>query len=178
MITVVNKRAHKYTHYIGRGSVFGNPFHCSPLPKAGDVVHVNTVEDACAQFKAWAKGTVLRSHVEPERRVKLLHAIASLPDDAVLGCYCDDPAKCRGTTIIALRDDIKAGRVTVPKPKPPAGMDTGRMSFTIIVTLPCGVEVPRDPDFDLTVHELTCEECRTARKERRTPTLHFKEEHE
>ena len=114
MITVVNKRIHRFTHYIGRGSVFGNPFTHLPLNATKAAVHVNTVEDACLQFNRWARDAVEWAGVEPERRVKMLQAIAALPDDAVLGCYCDKPP-CHGTGIVALHADIKAGRLKLPK---------------------------------------------------------------
>jgi uncharacterized protein DUF4326 len=112
VITVVNKRTHPFTHYIGRGSVFGNPFTHLPLASTKAAVHVNTMEDACAQFLRWARGVAPEwGGVEPERRTKMLRAIAALPDDAVLGCYCDDPARCHGSGIIALWDELRRGVV-------------------------------------------------------------------
>jgi hypothetical protein len=114
MITVGNKRVKPFTHYIGRGSVFGNPFTHLPLAETKAAVHVNTVEDACTQFYRWAHSQAPWVDLEPERRVKMLRAIAALPPDAVLGCYCDKPP-CHGYEIVRLHAELYNGTLLTPK---------------------------------------------------------------
>ncbi len=75
---VVNIKLSDYTVYIGRGSVFGNPFR---IGKDG------TREEVVAKYETYARSN-------PE----LLKAIKELPKDAVLGCYCK-PLMCHGDII-------------------------------------------------------------------------------
>ncbi len=78
---VVNKRSSDSTVYIGRGSVFGNPF------KIGEN---GTRDSVIAEFEDYARRT---PHV--------LAAIKELPQNAVLGCYCK-PRACHGDVIVKL----------------------------------------------------------------------------
>jgi len=65
---VVNLRKEKYTVYIGRGSVFGNPFKIGINGDRKKVIKL---------YKEWIK-------YHPE----ILKAIYALPKDAILGCFC------------------------------------------------------------------------------------------
>lgn len=80
---VVNLRKEKYTHYIGRGSVFGNPFI---IGKDG------TRTDVIKKFETWAK-------------IYIPNVIASLPQTAILGCYCK-PKACHGDVIIKIWKEL------------------------------------------------------------------------
>lgn len=78
---VVNKYKEKYTVYIGRGSVFGNPFR---IGKDGDR------EEVINLYKHYVKSNA-----------KVLKAIYNLPKDAILGCFCH-PKACHGDIIVEL----------------------------------------------------------------------------
>ena len=85
-----------YTHYIGRphkeiprqeweGSVFGNPF---PLYKESERAVV------IRRFEDYARSTP-----------SILDAIAALPEDAVLGCWCA-PKPCHGAIIVTIWKEL------------------------------------------------------------------------
>ena len=109
---VVDKRVEEYTHYIGRGGGFGNPFTHLPLNRTQAVVQVNTIEDAVKCFGDWARGDRGWAHVWPKKRIAMLQLIAKLPEEAVLGCYGCKPC-CHGDEIIKLWYEIKEGKLCV-----------------------------------------------------------------
>lgn len=80
---VVNLRTDKYTHYIGRGSVFGNPFK---IGKDGNR------EEVIKKFERYAREYVI-------------NIIASIPKNAILGCYCK-PKACHGDVIIKIWKEL------------------------------------------------------------------------
>jgi hypothetical protein len=69
------------THYIGRPSIYGNPF---PMNSERDR------EEKIAQFENW-----VRNNSEMLRRIR------ELPENAVLGCYCS-PKPCHGDVIVKI----------------------------------------------------------------------------
>ena len=84
---VVNLRKEKYTHYIGRGSVFGNPFK---IGKDG------TREEVIEKYQYYL--------IRPEA-MGILDRIYDLPEDAILGCYCK-PKACHGDIIIKIWKEL------------------------------------------------------------------------
>ena len=99
---LVNKRITHYTHYIGRGSPFGNPCTHLPLSRTAAFIQVPTIEDAVACFDMWVHGsTKWDVTISPTMRTILLTAISSLPEDAVLGCFGCQP-RCHGDVIMTL----------------------------------------------------------------------------
>lgn len=78
---VVNLRKEKYTVYIGRSSIFGNPFVIGGNGNRQEVINL---------YKHYAK-----------QNIELLKAIFNLPKDSILGCYCK-PLACHGDVIIEL----------------------------------------------------------------------------
>lgn len=82
---VVNKRKERYTHYIGRPSVFCNPYI---IGKDG------TREQVVQMFEDYARN----NH-------ELLSAIKKLPEDAILGCFCF-PEPCHGDIIVKLWHEL------------------------------------------------------------------------
>ena len=78
---VVNRRKEKYTVYIGRPSIFGNPY---AIGKDGDRKEVINL------YRHYVKNNT-----------KVLRAIYNLPKDAILGCYCK-PKACHGDVIVEL----------------------------------------------------------------------------
>ena len=78
---VVNKYKEKYTVYIGRPSIFGNPYTIRKDSDREGVINL------------------YRYYVRSE--LEVLKAIYSLPKDAILGCYCK-PKACHGDVIVEL----------------------------------------------------------------------------
>lgn len=81
MIRVVHCKRERYTHYIGRPSVFGNPHRITKTVTRGEAIR---------RFETYARNS-------PE----VAWAIYDLPADAVLGCWCD-PDACHGDMIVKL----------------------------------------------------------------------------
>lgn len=90
---VVNLHKEKYTHYIGRGSIFGNPFK---IDKNG------TREEVIAMYEQYT-----RDMLEDRKDCfcPLRKAIYDLSADAVLGCYCK-PKACHGDIIIKIWEEL------------------------------------------------------------------------
>ena len=78
---VVNLRKEKYDIYIGRGSLFGNPF---PINKENNRQKV--IEDYREWFYNNLKDPIFRAEVEKLR-------------GQTLGCYCK-PLACHGDIIV------------------------------------------------------------------------------
>ena len=83
---VVNKKKSKYTQYIGRGSIFGNPF----------IIGIDgNRNEVCDKYGEYARA-------KPE----LIEAIRALPKNAVLGCFCK-PFRCHGEEIIKIWRELQ-----------------------------------------------------------------------
>ena len=82
---VVNLRKSKHTIYIGRGSIFGNPF---VIGKDGNR------ENVIKKYENWALSNIVTNS-------KFRHAIYHLPKNAILGCYCA-PKACHGDIIVKI----------------------------------------------------------------------------
>ena len=107
---VVHCKREPYTKYIGRGSLFGNPFTHLPLTKTKALVQVTSIADAIGCFEKWARGgTDWDSVVPPKHRDWLWQAIDNLRRDDVLGCYCA-PKRCHGEVIMKLWEENKRAK--------------------------------------------------------------------
>ena len=82
---IVNLHKEKYTHYIGRGSIFGNPFK---IGKDGNR------EEVIKDFERWVR-----------LYDKLKKDIYNLPKEAILGCFCK-PKTCHGDIIIKIWKEL------------------------------------------------------------------------
>ena len=89
-MNVVNLRKEKYTVYIGRPSIFGNPFTVREAGCAGQAVNL---------YNAWIRS-------EKPETLPVLKAIMALPDNAVLGCFCK-PGPRHGDIIVKLHEELK-----------------------------------------------------------------------
>ena len=92
---VVNRRKEAETHYIGRGSVFGNPFK---------VAVVGSRTKAIELYEKYVRrqmAEIIGGHATHY----LPKAIYDLPEDAVLGCYCS-PKACHGDVIIKIWKEL------------------------------------------------------------------------
>ena len=78
-----------YDLYIGRGSIWGNPF--SHMENSKALVITETREEALLMHEEWIK-------TQPEL-LSRLHEI----DGKRLGCFCS-PLPCHGETLIKLRE--------------------------------------------------------------------------
>jgi hypothetical protein len=82
MTTVVNKRKEDYDTYIGRGSVFGNPFKIGVDGDRDEVIE---------KFR-----TYFYKRIEEDEGFK--YTVLQLKDRR-LGCFCK-PKKCHGDVIV------------------------------------------------------------------------------
>ena len=89
--TVVNRRHDRFDIYIGRPSIWGNPFsHRSDTLASYRVV---TLAEALAQYEVWIK----------LQRPDLLVRLPELRGK-VLGCWCK-PGPCHGDILARLADN-------------------------------------------------------------------------
>lgn len=88
---IVHCKKEKYDIYIGRPSIFGNPYSWKDDTLAK--FKVNTIEEAIESYEAYARN-------KPD----LLEAIKELSEDAVLGCWCFK--QCHGNVIIKLWKEL------------------------------------------------------------------------
>jgi len=89
---VINLRKEKYTVYIGRGSIFGNPFKIGINGNRKSVIEQYETDLRLKIFTI--------SGLSP-----LGQAIYDLPEDAILGCYCK-PKACHGDVIIKIWKEL------------------------------------------------------------------------
>lgn len=83
---VVHCKKHSYTHYIGRPSIFGNPFIVGVHGSRKEVI------DKYLEY-------VIDNQ-------EVLNAIYNLPPDAILGCWCK-PLICHGDVIVDIYKLLK-----------------------------------------------------------------------
>lgn len=77
---VVNIKKEKYDVYIGRGSIFGNPYTHLPLQNTQAQAQVKSREEAIEKYKEYFYKKI-------EEDPEFLDDILRLKD-MVLGCYC------------------------------------------------------------------------------------------
>ncbi len=82
MTTVVNKHYEQYDVYIGRGSLFGNPF---PITDTVDRAR------AIAAYRIWLWKQIKAGRITKEQLLAL--------DGKRLGCFCA-PKACHGDVLI------------------------------------------------------------------------------
>jgi len=104
MTKVVNKYYEDFDVYIGRGSIFGNPYTSKPLDETKASYSVSTKEEAIEKFEYYFLN---KMNDEPE----FLREVLKLKDKT-LGCFCrpKDGFKgkllCHGQVIAGFLDDI------------------------------------------------------------------------
>ena len=104
MIQVVNKYKHDATSddvYIGRGSLFGNPF--SHLPSAyPDIIKCDTREDAIDSYREYFQDIMDGcgcSNKEMKNKLRDIIIKLKLGGDVNLVCYCK-PCACHGDVLM------------------------------------------------------------------------------
>lgn len=93
MTEVVNKRDRLYDVYIGRGSIWGNPFTVEQFGR-----------DECIEKYEQYIRDKLRLNPELWQELQKL-------EGKVLGCFCK-PKRCHGDILVKILEEIK----TVPLP--------------------------------------------------------------
>lgn len=91
MKLVVHCKKEPYDIYIGRGSIWGNPF--SHLKNSTAPFKVNTRQESIEKYIEWLDN-------QPE----LLSKIKTLKGK-VLGCFCD-PLPCHGHVLAELANEV------------------------------------------------------------------------
>lgn len=90
MTTIVNiNKTKKYQKYIGRGSIFGNPYIIGIHGDRNQVI---------AQYEKWFK-FLLKDPVFTTELLKL--------KNKVLGCFCSAPLPCHGQIIVDYLDNLE-----------------------------------------------------------------------
>lgn len=95
MTKVVNKYKDKFDVYIGRGTIFGNPYTHRQIETTKAEYQVHTRDEAVAKYKEYF---LRRIEHDPE----FYNAVMKLKDK-VLGCFCK-PQSCHGDIIAAYLD--------------------------------------------------------------------------
>ena len=91
---VINLRKAKHTVYIGRPSIFGNPFIMSQYC------------NRAMSIEKYKKYINLELHkYYTGQGSKVIEAIKKLPNNAKLGCYCK-PLACHGDIIIQIWKEL------------------------------------------------------------------------
>lgn len=94
--TVVNYRLHKYDVYIGRPSVFGNPFLIGIDGDRAEVVE---------KYRAYFQKKISE---DPHFRTEV-----AMLRGKVLGCFCK-PLACHGDVIVEHLENVHARVFTLP----------------------------------------------------------------
>lgn len=98
---VVNLRVEPYDVYIGRPSIWGNPF--SHIRRVKNTEWVSTIEEAITSYETYIR-------IKLQNDLKLKKQLLDL-QGKVLGCFCK-PGPCHGDILINLikefeeRDDV------------------------------------------------------------------------
>ena len=100
---VVHCKRELYTHYIGRGSLLGNPFTYLPIGNTKATVQVATRDESVDFYFMWLLGDERFKYLEPKRRLDILKWIVQAPENSVLGCFCH-PLRCHGDILVMLKD--------------------------------------------------------------------------
>jgi len=97
MTKVANIKKEKYDVYIGRGSIFGNPYTHLPIEKTKAGVQVKNRNEAIEKYREYFYDKI---ELEPEFLDEVLRL-----KDKVLGCYCA-PKACHGNVIAEFLDKL------------------------------------------------------------------------
>lgn len=95
MTTVCNRNKEICDEYIGRGSLFGNPFTSMPLGKTKAEFQAYSRPDSIAKYRKYFLDRI-RKDVHFRKSVMALK-------DTILGCYCK-PLDCHGDVIAEFLD--------------------------------------------------------------------------
>ncbi len=91
MTSVVHCKHEPYDVYIGRPSVYGNPF--SHLPRTRARFRVKTRDEAVRRYEAWIRA-------QPELMARARRELRG----KILGCWCH-PLPCHGDVLARIVDE-------------------------------------------------------------------------
>ena len=97
MTKVVNIKKKKCDVYIGRGSIFGNPYTHLPIGNTKAQVQVESREAAIEEYRKY-----FYHRIETDQN--FLDEVLRLKDK-ILGCYCS-PKKCHGDIIVEFLEKL------------------------------------------------------------------------
>lgn len=97
MTKLVNIRKEKCDVYIGRGSIFGNPYTHLPLNKTKAQFQVESAEKAIEKYREYFYHLI---ETDPDFLDEVLRL-----KDKILGCYCA-PEPCHGEIIVEFLDKL------------------------------------------------------------------------
>lgn len=101
---VVHCRKEPYDIYVGRPSIFGNPFTHKTGTSAE--IQVSTREEAVLAYKNWILGLDF-TDLEPSRRKAILKELPKLRGK-VLACWCA-PLLCHAHVLAELSNNLPRG---------------------------------------------------------------------
>lgn len=99
MKKVVHCKKDSYDVYIGRPSIFGNPWTHTHNTNAEFIVESR--EQAVKNYRLWLAGDDFTDILQ-DRRSKILDALPGLKGK-ILGCWCS-PQVCHGDVLISMID--------------------------------------------------------------------------
>lgn len=100
MTKVVHFKKEEFDVYIGRPTVYGNPWSTKEDSIAENIVE--TREEAVQNYYDWLRG-VKHEDFAQEKRQKILDSIPILKGKR-LGCWCK-PKLCHGDALVAIIDN-------------------------------------------------------------------------
>ncbi|MCK9434456.1 MAG: DUF4326 domain-containing protein [Candidatus Cloacimonetes bacterium] len=100
---VVHFKKSKFDVYIGRPSIWGNPWSF----KGGTIADfiVDTREESIVNYEKWLKGTDFTDIFQDQRK-QILKRLPSIKGK-ILGCWCY-PRKCHGDILVKMADSLKS----------------------------------------------------------------------
>jgi len=98
-IKVVHIKKEAYDVYIGRGSIFGNPYTHLSLNNTMAKFHVSSREEAIEKYKEYLYAKIIEDN-------KFLTELLKLKNKT-LGCFCK-PKSCHGDVIKELLDNTES----------------------------------------------------------------------
>lgn len=101
--SVVHFKKSKHDVYVGRPSIWGNPWSHKGGTKADFVV--DTRDEAVDNYERWLKGEAFQN-VHKARRAAILRRLPELKGKT-LGCWCW-PRRCHGDVLLKMANEDQA----------------------------------------------------------------------
>jgi len=93
MTKVVHCKRERFDYYVGRPTIFGNPFR----------VGIDGDNDECVEkFRRWIKGEIYRD-LEQDKRQTILENVHLLKG-LTLGCWCRPFKSCHGDVLAEMAE--------------------------------------------------------------------------
>lgn len=99
---VVNVKHDPCDIYVGRPSLWGNPFTCKIIGRRG-LIGRRDRDDAVESYERWLRGEEY-DWLDPERREEILESLPKLRGK-ILGCWCA-PLACHADVLMKLVEEL------------------------------------------------------------------------